>query len=157
MTPHPRIRQTAKWTATLAVAVLGIVVAISFFRHFGVHWWTQNMVDFEIKDGQAHWFEGFGASPYGNSTRWEWRRPFFKAPDWRFIPSWYHFGSGITVSVPLWFPLVALIVLATFLWHRDMLARRREQLRTSVCSSCGYDRAGLTAGLRCPECGSISD
>jgi hypothetical protein len=153
MKPHPRIRNATKWVATVAASLLATGVLISFFRDFGVRWYMDNMVDCMIRDGQVQWFEGFGPCPYGRSIEWERRRPFFFMGDRSILPRWYHFGSGITVTVPLWLPLAASIAFAVWLWRLDVLARRHARL--NLCPKCNYDRAGIAADAKCPECGAI--
>ncbi|HVU63419.1 MAG TPA: hypothetical protein VHC70_05550 [Phycisphaerales bacterium] len=39
-------------------------------------------------------------------------------------------------------------------WRLDALANRRAGL--NLCPKCNYDRAGLVAGAKCPECGSAA-
>ena len=52
------------------------------------------------------------------------------------------------VFVPIWMPLVALAVPSALAWWR-----RLRRFRPGQCRQCGYDRAGLGAGVVCPECG----
>lgn len=54
-----------------------------------------------------------------------------------------------TLRIPMWFVLSLAIVGTVVAWRLDDRARRR----TDVCATCGYNRAGLAAGSRCPECG----
>lgn len=60
--------------------------------------------------------------------------------------------GGLSVTVPLWMPFVLLAVLTSVLWYVDRTTARRR--RAGQCLKCGYDRAGLAAGARCPECGA---
>ncbi len=56
--------------------------------------------------------------------------------------------------VPLW-PLPLLSLLATAAaWRADAKYLRRA--RDGACLKCGYDRAGLAAGVVCPECGAAA-
>lgn len=51
------------------------------------------------------------------------------------------------VAIPLWMPLVALVIPTTALWWRD-----RRPIQPGRCGNCGYDLTGNVSG-RCPECG----
>ncbi len=66
----------------------------------------------------------------------------------------WHFGSGTLNAfvIPLWIPTMVTVTMAIISWRLDTLARRRDRL--NLCSKCNYDRAGLTPGAVCPECGA---
>jgi rubrerythrin len=38
-------------------------------------------------------------------------------------------------------------------WRIENIVRRR--MRRDLCPRCGYDRRGLAADAKCPECGSV--
>lgn len=57
------------------------------------------------------------------------------------------------VGIPLWALVVLAVLVAAGAWRLDVLARRRRGVVS--CPKCGYDRAGLAAGLACPECGAV--
>lgn len=57
------------------------------------------------------------------------------------------------VSIPLWMVLAAAVVPAARAWRAD--ARTRRAQSPSSCGTCGYDRRGLAADGKCPECGTV--
>jgi hypothetical protein len=60
---------------------------------------------------------------------------------------------GSLVRVPMWGPLMLVMVPSALWWYVDIREwRRRHGL---LCRSCGYDRHGLAADAKCPECGTI--
>lgn len=61
-------------------------------------------------------------------------------------------GRDWWVWVPLWMPLAGSMALTGAAWVLGRRAARRARL--GWCAACGYDRAGLAAGARCPECGA---
>jgi hypothetical protein len=62
-------------------------------------------------------------------------------------------GNGEMIGVPLWALVSVVLLPAALLWGADVrLARRR---RGGLCLSCGYDRRGLAADAKCPECGTV--
>jgi hypothetical protein len=62
--------------------------------------------------------------------------------------------SGIAAfAFPLWPLLIAALPPAWILWRPDLHAWR--EVRRACCAKCGYDRRGLAAGARCPECGTV--
>jgi hypothetical protein len=54
--------------------------------------------------------------------------------------------------IPLWIPGAAVLALTFVAWRRDDLARGREGRH--LCPKCHYDRTGLAASAKCPECGA---
>lgn len=57
-------------------------------------------------------------------------------------------GRWYSVSVPIWMVLGTAVLLTCWLWRRG-----RRGWGPGRCAACGYDRAGLTPGSKCPECG----
>jgi hypothetical protein len=55
--------------------------------------------------------------------------------------------------VPLWPFLLVVGVPSAVMWTHTVLAWRRS--RIGCCRSCGYDRAGLAADAKCPECSAV--
>ena len=53
------------------------------------------------------------------------------------------------VDLPLWLPLVVLLVPTVWLWRRD-------RPRPGFCRVCDYDLTGNTTGC-CPECGTACE
>lgn len=67
----------------------------------------------------------------------------------------YYFNDEIdyglrvmNVFIPLWLPLLPLLILAAVVIYRD-----RTRRPPGHCRKCGYDLKGNTTG-RCPECGT---
>lgn len=60
----------------------------------------------------------------------------------------------VLLSKGLWGVVVLLggVTAAAVYWvlHYGLITR----IDRSVCSTCGYDRKGLSAGVPCPECGT---
>jgi hypothetical protein len=57
------------------------------------------------------------------------------------------------VVVPLWLPFALAAVPTSLLWRAEL--RRRRRIRQGLCAGCGYDRRGLPADAKCPECGTV--
>ena len=55
---------------------------------------------------------------------------------------------GTVLQLPLWLPLLILLIPTLLLWRRD-----RRKPRPGFCRVCDYDLTGNTTG-RSPECGS---
>jgi hypothetical protein len=62
--------------------------------------------------------------------------------------------SSECLSIPVIY--LACVVFVPFIMLRrlDTLARRRARL--NHCPTCNYDRTGLPAASRCPECGAVA-
>jgi len=58
------------------------------------------------------------------------------------------------ITIPVWMLVLPLAIAATSTWISAFAAGRRG--RAGLCSSCGYDRRSITAGLPCPECGTTT-
>ena len=71
---------------------------------------------------------------------------------WRpdFSSSQYRWGAVL----PLWLPPVVTGSITFLAWRLDTLARRRAKLNLCPTGGCGYDRTGLAASAKCPECGA---
>lgn len=159
MKPHPRIRKTIKWGGA-AVTVLLVAASI------GSGWYEMCFM------GKGWWvFVGSGRIGYHRTSDSWVAAPSVASLDYPFptnegltlsrlaYPRFYwqtNVGSGIAarwVAVPMW-PLCLLALgAAGFAWRLDTLARRRTRL--NLCPKCTYDRTGLAANARCPECGTL--
>jgi hypothetical protein len=58
--------------------------------------------------------------------------------------------SELHVGMSLLYPVALTLIPAALLWYAD---RRRRG--PGSCGGCGYDRAGLAVGVKCPECGTV--
>jgi hypothetical protein len=146
MKPHPRIRKTIKWGGA-AVTVLLVVVWIGSAVYptlcalpSGVQWGAGAGCIVAGRDSFAN-----GMYP---AAGW-----YFSKPQWElwWLPSWSGSGAYWDFVIPLW-PFVFIAALSTAVgWRLDTLARRA---RLNRCRKCDYDRAGLAADAKCPECGA---
>lgn len=65
--------------------------------------------------------------------------------------AWFSVGGDLhpsfwlVVVLPLWFPVLCCL--------GSLLCFRRHQVDARSCCVCGYERKGLNASARCPECG----
>jgi hypothetical protein len=165
---RPRLRKWAKWTCTLAA---GAAVALAVFSRF--YGWgyatTSNSGDTlrssGVYSGQMlaqrwdgfrnarvppplgwnmrrthNWYWGYSGedSPYGSI--WTWHAGVLYAPD----------ASGWVAGASVLYPVALTLIPAALLWYAD---RRRSG--PHACKKCGYDRRGLAADTKCPECGTV--
>jgi hypothetical protein len=146
---HPILRTTVKWGgAGVTVILLGLWIASGFGLGCIV----------PIFPGEA----GLWCGRVFVATRRDALSQFIYWPTFKaghFAMGWgcaFMFGSakGTAVFVPLWAPACASFIACAAAWRRDARARRRA--RINHCPRCGYDRAGIGAAARCPECGSRS-
>jgi hypothetical protein len=147
MKPHPRIRKTIKWGGAAAILLLLVVWLGSGWGR--LLWQTQGWWRFVVARGRIVVTHSdpavnksspqvdFGAGEF----RWEWR--YFRTSA----------GGGWAVALPLWWPLPFLAVGTAAAWRLDTVARRR--VRLNLCPKCNYDRAGIAADAKCPECGAM--
>lgn len=61
-------------------------------------------------------------------------------------------GRAMALELPLWMLAVLAMLISVAAWRSDVLAIRRA--RKGCCVKCGYDRQGIAATTRCPECGA---
>jgi hypothetical protein len=151
MKPHPRIRKAIKWGGAV-VTVLLVVVWI------GSGWCSVGM---QVGDGRGV-FVGDGqlemcvfGSPdpdgdHASSTL---------VPGWHagcrpFRLHWWfdhwQFGNLHHLILPLWVPAMITLLAAVITFRLDHGGQ------PNACPKCNYDRAGLAAGAKCPECGSAA-
>jgi hypothetical protein len=72
---------------------------------------------------------------------------------------WGYAGSDPSCAryqqIPIWPGVVAFAAPACILWLTD---RRSNWFRLAgACPKCGYDRRGLAADAKCPECGKLPE
>jgi len=141
------LRKTVKWGGAVGTVVLVVVWVGSPWISIWCHGPSGLYV--EVDDARI----GLGRddarplSPWLQKPVVGWHSP--KSIDWlthraRGRPGWY-------AQLPLWALTLSTLALTIFAWHRDAATRRR--LRWGFCL-CGYNRAGLAAGVVCPECGA---
>ncbi|HVU63860.1 MAG TPA: hypothetical protein VHC70_07780 [Phycisphaerales bacterium] len=147
MKPHPRIRKTIKWGGA-AVTLLLVVVWI------GSGWWYPHCYPAPwlsltaLRGGVMIYYD---TAPVPDHNLVERRRQILVAVNkqWNWRPM---FSAG-QAKLPLWMPTGLMVIPTLLAWRLDTLARRRARL--SLCAKCNYDRAGLAAGAKCPECGML--
>jgi hypothetical protein len=162
-----RVRTWAKWGATLAtVLAVGAAVASRFwtvaYMRFSADGVTsrhlflgEGLVEiFELGDWptiQIVRNEGWFVT---TATRWRWvaaqgpgRHPGAAHGGAGVI--WWKSSTDLGVELSLLNPVVLTTIPAAFLWYKD-----RRRFGPHACKGCGYDRRGLRAEARCPECGA---
>jgi hypothetical protein len=151
MKPHPRIRKTIKWGGAAVTLLLVVVWIASCGYHPGIYIRPGAVVSLAVGGIDIYWDDHFrsGIQP----ALFEGRRLTFATGRVRaFRGSWEVSSTFGLVLIPLW-PLIALGCVSTGVaWRLDALARRRARL--NLCPKCHYDRAGIAADAKCPECGS---
>jgi hypothetical protein len=147
MKPHPRIRTTIKWSGAAVTLLLVGVWMWSGARL--VHWETASTTILRIEQGRL----SPGPLPLsGSHSRPGWHEYRLSPFGLNLRPDWSTDRTGLHPVIPLWIPPLAMFALTAAAWALDILARRRA--RTTHCPKCGYDRTGLAASAKCPECGA---
>jgi hypothetical protein len=156
-----RFRKWAKWACTaVAMMVLALTVAS--------RWW---MVSYGWRgSGGAPYHVGIGTGvvtyerniafekrPTGWDLRasagWQWGFVSAEIPgnQWRLGVYYYSSpGFGWALGVTLVYVAALASLPAALLWYAD-----RRRFGPHACSECGYDRRGLAADAKCPECGTV--
>jgi hypothetical protein len=73
-----------------------------------------------------------------------------EAAFWRAGLLWYEYAGLRGIGFSLLYPVLLTTLPAAFLWYKD-----RRRFGTHACGGCGYDRRGLPAQAKCPECGTV--
>jgi hypothetical protein len=161
------IRKSAKWTCTIAAAVVVGAAVFCLFR--SVQFWyrpqnTRTVVMVRLVGGRLEVYKWEISRGYSQGDRYEWRVEDPGAWSWGM---YYEEGSGrvwrggirpfvyggpMALSgggVTLLYPFLLTAIPAGLLWWKDL-----RRFGPGRCRKCGYDRAGLTAATTCPECGT---
>jgi hypothetical protein len=128
--------------------VLCVLVAVAFLLS---GWW---IVD--LQHGRV--FVGLGMGGLNVADVKAWRQQYFRCDIQRHNRGflfWNDVGRmasqprdwGFSMELPLWVPLVIIVVPTSYLWWSD-----RRPIPLGRCQNCGYDLTGNVSG-RCPECG----
>ena len=141
-----RFRAWTKWTL-VALLVLNIVVTAVSWK-YGNEWRSEGGFSVDLLCGRvilgrtrgfgSGWnlFYDFSPGDVGQHFRFLWKT-----------------GNGLWyLGVPTWAVFVATMMPAAFLWWPDIRSLWRR--RVGRCAACGYDRRGLAADVKCPECGT---
>lgn len=154
-TRRARIRGAAKWAALVVCVVIAAVWLSS-------RWWGVQRTA-ETNGRWLHLALGRGVFSYNDvslgrsltcDAEWSFHNP---AAEWGFhTPTARSWRPSLMVGprqtllwLPLWIPVVILVLSTAWLWWRD-----RRRVRAGHCAACGYDLAGLAPGVGCPECGA---
>jgi hypothetical protein len=150
MKPHPRIRKTIKWGGAVVTVLLVVVWIGSGWGRLGTPVPARYRVD--IWDGRLSFTHTDGSS-MAVSFKW-----YTQIGRWRIIwsPDVQLGSSRWFVAVPLWPLFLCSSALSATLGLQDALARRRARGGVNLCPKCNYDRAGIAADAKCPECGSAA-
>jgi hypothetical protein len=147
MNPRPRVRKAIKWVGAASTVLLAVAWIGS--GKYGVGWASSSGAEFVVRWGECCVNTGssslFGLSPglSAGSSRFMLFNEFV----------YERRGSGgVVVVFPLWPPALLALLPTAIAWRFDVVARRRE--RIGRCPKCNYDRAGIAADAKCPECGA---
>lgn len=144
MQPHPKMRRAVKRVGTIVCIAIVAAWGLSVFYHarIGLGWgWETSLSHGQV--GIGYW-----------DTYHRWRAPrglvvTRSRPDLRWQFEFHDPPLVARFWIPAWFVFAPVLTVTVAAWWLDTRARRR----TNVCDKCGYDRTGLTAESRCPECG----
>jgi hypothetical protein len=162
-----RFRTWAKWACTAAAAVCAGVAVLARFCPWGY--------GANTKSGDTHWYAGVASGqivagsyngvlalrpkpPIGWDIRWSphwyWGyrgevSPYGDAETWHAGVMYEATSSGWSAGASVLYPVVLTLIPAAILWYAD-----RRRLGPHACKGCGYDRSGIAAEAKCPECGT---
>lgn len=158
-----RLRNLAKWGCTVAAVLMVGLGVFSLFRTVVFLQRTSTSPEPEWSVaviGGRFWLQRFGVArtnefPPGISVdeplEWSWG---FK-DGWRGGFLWNRVRDNHGVPLPIWtagvtllYPFLLAAIPAGLMWFTD-----RRVFGAHACQKCGYDRRGLAAGAKCPECG----
>jgi hypothetical protein len=162
-----RILKWAKWASTLAaglavgVMVFGVLYRCTWKAVTGDGSGVRNIA---ICEGAVRVVDIYGLSKselprhaswtLERSSGWAWGPWTWRAGTygerifhagfqcWRDQYTW-NFGLSLL------YPVLLTTIPAAFLWYKD-----RRRFGRHACQKCGYDRRGLPAEAKCPECGT---
>ena len=155
---RPRGRTWAKWGrvgCTLAsLVVFGAWIGSWWVAVYWVNGRPSHLMNVELGRGvlAVEWYVPDPARLHYKSTPNRFEAEWLP-PEYRYQAHWLPFRShntrAVRTEVPLWMPLVALLVPTAWLWRGEI----RRRVPPLTCGGCGYDRRGLPADAVCPECG----
>jgi hypothetical protein len=161
------VRKSAKWTFTIAAVMVVGAAVFSLFRTARFSYASKNSkttLGVSVGGGVLVVAAMFGNNTMGAPTHEGWR---IEGPEkwiwlmyegagptrvWRGGVAWHTISTPISFGVfvvTLLHPFLLTAIPAGLLWWKDL-----RRLGPGRCPKCGYDRAGLTAGANCPECGT---
>ncbi len=145
MKRRSRTRRVLKWAGTSACVLIVVAWGFSLKWYAGLAWkeWAPVIIDGQVwlwhlydpDEKYTGWHFVMGSSRLEHTYGLTWPK------GW---DAW--FGWTRSWGVPLWLPLLALVLPTAVLWHCDRRSPKGH------CQSCGYDLTGNESGV-CPECG----
>jgi hypothetical protein len=136
----------AKWAGAVLPLPLGAAWVLSFW--FWVGYATLDKWHAALCGGKVIVFvsipRGFVES-WNSRDGWFAERATTHAVQW--MPRVSRSVSGLTISLPLWLPLLLIVVPTALVFWRDC-----RRIPPHCCQSCGYNLTGNISGT-CPECG----
>ena len=149
MRPRPRTRKAIKWggaAVTLLLLVAWIGSGWAWVSHHAEHSSTDfyhgsvtwDLFDSPVTSHRPGWSSGL----VSGKPRFDWV-PKVRWDQWSTL-----------FILPLWIPASVSLAVTTAAWRLDAIARRRARLNR--CTKCGYNRAGIAADAKCPECGAAA-
>ena len=162
-----RLTKWAKWGCTVtAMLAMGLAVFSGFYR-FRVFRFCRNdtaLWTVSIHRGLLRMGMVGGVSPADvgrfsllkleRNSGWDWGTNgeawATASATWNGGVLWGSDASGWGAGVSVLYPVFVATIASSLLWFAD---RRRP--RTGHCAKCGYDRRGLIADAKCPECGTV--
>jgi hypothetical protein len=163
-----RLRKWAKWGCTVA-AVLAAALAVfsGFYRYRwsrvstdGLTAWITQVGDgalrvLVIHDRNASELRTHSHSSLERSEHWAWGPWTWKSgtAGERIFHAGFQYWretNSCLLGVNLLYPVLLVTIPGALLWYSD-----RRRLVPGLCPKCGYDRHGLAADAKCPECGTV--
>jgi hypothetical protein len=151
MKPHPRIHKAIKWGGVAVVLLLLATWNVSkfsgksvYYRHGGF------VVFFTLGTIDLHWAD-ISKGGYVNPELQQGLHLFMA---WRGSvhgPFWHSDPVLWQCTVPPELPLAVSFLAVAAAWLAEWRTRRR--VVQGRCPACNYDRAGIAADAKCPECG----
>jgi hypothetical protein len=163
-----RFRKWAKWACTLAaISAIGGSVLSAFYwwswvgkSRFDEVMWSANLggglVWVERIDGER----ALSTQPDGGWSAeapysWRWGLAGEEIPatpgSWRAGAHFWRGPQACSAGVSVLYPILLACAAAALFWYAD-----RARFGPGRCTKCGYDRRGLAADAKCPECGTGS-
>jgi hypothetical protein len=141
------IRRWVRWASYAAAVVLALAWGASAFG-YASYYFSGSACACSIGSGLISGAIGDGA--WAEETR-GWDVGIFRRED-RPRLIWLPIVGGsdlFELCVPLWMPWLVASGFAFWRFRADRLPGPQ------ACLSCGYDRAGLAADAKCPDCGEV--
>jgi hypothetical protein len=141
-----RARSWAKWTLAVLL-VLNVVVTMVSWK-YGNEWRGESGFSMDVCCGRVIMGRTLG---YG--TGWNLFYDFYPGDIGQHFRFLWRTGRGLWyLGIPTWALFVVTLIPATLVWWPDVRSASRRH--RGHCPACGYDRRGLAADAKCPECGN---